>query len=491
MKRALLFLLVFVAAVGTALGATTYRYNDNVQTVRGDAVGAAQVSVYHSGTSTLASLYSGISTATSALTNPTYTDSYGRFYFYAEPGVYDIVVSGNNITTYTIEDVRVFSPTAGIYDVTDYGAIPDDGLDDSPGIQAAIDAAEADFGATVRAPDGTYLIYTELLVSASFASKSGVYLVGDGPQSTVFRAMDDDMNIVHWAGSWGGMEGIGLSGLGIPYPTTGVTGLRITPEDETQTTTRVHQDYNKFSRLLIEDCEEGIVLGCGPYVDGSVSGCYFNTFSSIDINRCTRGIWFKDPPDTLGSGSNRNQFFGVRMGLEMNTGLQIDAGGTNSFFGCSWEEIATGTSPNATPIGIKIEYTSPVGGRGNSYNMFYSAVMEANTMDIDIRNSATDFYGGSISGAKIEADSLRAVVPFVFFGAGATTSPVGYKYQQYNTAENDSLGGGVPQVFVGSADPSVAGFYASRGSLYMRTNGSVYIKTGTGTTDWGLVTTTP
>ena len=214
MKKFLLFLLVLVAIAGSALGATTYRYNDNVQTVRGDAVGAARVTVYQAGTSTLVSLYSGVSTATTALANPTYTDSFGRYYFYAEPGLYDVVISGSNITTYTIEDVRVFSPSAGIYNVVDYGAIAGDALDDQPGIQAAIDATEDAGGGTVRIPSGNWLIASEILVSAAYASNAGVYITGDGTQATILRAFDDDINVIHWAGSFGGIEGIGITGVG-------------------------------------------------------------------------------------------------------------------------------------------------------------------------------------------------------------------------------------------------------------------------------------
>ena len=108
MKKILLFLLATLLVAGTALGATAYRYDDVVQTVRGDAVGGATISVYKAGTDTLATLYSGVSTALPAITNPTYSSGYGRFFFYAIAGSYDIVISGSNISPYTKSDIRLF-----------------------------------------------------------------------------------------------------------------------------------------------------------------------------------------------------------------------------------------------------------------------------------------------------------------------------------------------------------------------------------------------
>lgn len=56
--------------------------------------------------------------------------------------------------------------------------------------------------------------------------------------------------------------------------------------------------------------------------------------------------------------------------------------------------------------------------------------------------------------------------------------------------ENDTLD--IVTVIVnGSDDPTIAGFDAPIGSLYMRSNGTVYVKTAASTTDWTQNTAVP
>ena len=74
--------------------------------------------------------------------------------------------------------------TTSVYDVTDpaYGAVPNDGIDDTAGIQAAIDAAMGHHqGGIVHIPVGTYQIRDTLYVSADRVLK----FRGDGSASTI------------------------------------------------------------------------------------------------------------------------------------------------------------------------------------------------------------------------------------------------------------------------------------------------------------------
>lgn len=109
MKKYLLFIAVMALMASDADAETLYRLGDCVQTIRGDAVGGATITVYTANTTTKAELHSGPHTAFSTVTNPATTDRFGRYSFYLAPGVYDIRISGTNITTYTVEDVRVFA----------------------------------------------------------------------------------------------------------------------------------------------------------------------------------------------------------------------------------------------------------------------------------------------------------------------------------------------------------------------------------------------
>lgn len=86
------------------------RYQDSVliQSPTGaPRVGAGlTVTVYNTGTSVLASVYSdnGV-TLVNQTTNPITTDANGRFEFYAANGHYDAVISGPTITSITITDI--------------------------------------------------------------------------------------------------------------------------------------------------------------------------------------------------------------------------------------------------------------------------------------------------------------------------------------------------------------------------------------------------
>lgn len=83
------------------------RYQDVVQDLRGNAISGAKVYVYQANTTTLATLYNTTSASGATKTNPLTTDSYGRFWFYAQAGSYDLTVTRTGLTTYTLEDVTL------------------------------------------------------------------------------------------------------------------------------------------------------------------------------------------------------------------------------------------------------------------------------------------------------------------------------------------------------------------------------------------------
>jgi hypothetical protein len=70
----------------------------------------ATITVYAPGTVTASTIYS--SPAGAAQANPFTTDANGRFVFYADPGEYDINVSGAGIVTYTLSNVSII----GVFD---------------------------------------------------------------------------------------------------------------------------------------------------------------------------------------------------------------------------------------------------------------------------------------------------------------------------------------------------------------------------------------
>jgi len=103
-----LALLGLLWLAGNATGSFDLpRYHDSVQDLRGNAISGAKVYVYHANTTTLATLYNTSNIGGATKTNPLTTDTYGRFWFYAPAGTYDLTVTRAGLTTYTLEDVSL------------------------------------------------------------------------------------------------------------------------------------------------------------------------------------------------------------------------------------------------------------------------------------------------------------------------------------------------------------------------------------------------
>lgn len=107
------------------------KYFDTVLGSDGSPLVAAQVTVYLTGTTTKATIYSdnGITQAS----NPLTSDSRGMFAFYAADGRYDIKAEKSGFGSLTMSDVQVneqdtagtiaFTPTGGISANTVSGAL--------------------------------------------------------------------------------------------------------------------------------------------------------------------------------------------------------------------------------------------------------------------------------------------------------------------------------------------------------------------------------
>lgn len=293
------------------------------------------------------------------------------------------------------------------FNALDYGADPTGTTDSRAAIQAAIDDAKATGGGTIVIPEGTYLINSTsspdslangLVVPYTSANGTAdrVVLQGFG-RSTVLQAGSNNMVVVRFSDSHGSVRDMSISGAGY----TGVVGLGCIPEDMTQTTTLVFQTYNIFSGLYILSCAEGVMYKTGPDVGGADSGCWYNVFKDAHIYSCTRGIWLRDSTNAGGSPCNRNNFINVRIGQVTNTGVQIDAGDTNKFYGVNFEGINTGTSPNTTPTALYILQTAAIAGADNNYNMFFGCSFEGNTRDLNNFNPRSQFFGCHTLATKV------------------------------------------------------------------------------------------
>lgn len=242
---------------------------------------------------------------------------------------------------------------------------------DSAAINTAIGLSR-----NVRVGPGTWTISSELAVTQDYQ-----HLHFEG---SILQAAANNINIIHWSSSYGKCDGkVRIDGNAY----TGVSALRVSPVDETQTVTAVFNTFNTFEDIFAYSCAEGIVLAAGPQVTGTDSGAWYNRFYNCHMLYCTRGLWFKNSANL--SMVTRNQFFACRFGqVGMNVGTHIQSGSSNSFFGCNWEGIGSGTSPIATPTAIYIEHNSSGGGDNND-NKFFGCVIEGCTKDINNDNDFT------------------------------------------------------------------------------------------------------
>lgn len=229
------------------------------------------------------------------------------------------------------------------------------------------------------------------------AQPISIEIVGESRETRIF-AGTANMNIIRCSNGYGAIKRLALYAEAL----AGVKGIALIPQDTVSPNINSAQSFNSISDLYIHRCKESILMQCGGN-----GGTYYNEFRNIQLHGGsqpnTRGLYLKTGVVAVGgsaqpSSVNRNQFYSVRFAY-MNTGIEIESGDTNSFFGCSAEGIQAGATPNATPIAINIKEAGNLGG-GNENNKFFGFTAEACTADLNCQNPRTVFVGCYLNGAK-------------------------------------------------------------------------------------------
>jgi hypothetical protein len=293
--------------------------------------------------------------------------------------------SGANATNQTVQ-----SKLQQYISVKDFGAKGDGITDDSAAIRSAISSITPS-GGEIFFPSGSYIVTAALGDTSNTAIyvPSFVRIVGASQSGTLIIPGANNTVCFRFIGLNGGIENLQINN---PNSYTNVSGIRLAPIDETQTTTHTDTEFNEVTNVSIRYCQEGITLKCGPTVGSQDSYCYYNSFTNIDIRNTVIGFWLKIPNGGSGSGCNRNRFINCRVGeTGSNTGLQIDAGDTNSFVACSFEGINSGISPSLTPTAIVVAYNSTT--YASNRNKFYGLTIEGCTLAFNNSSDILELYG--------------------------------------------------------------------------------------------------
>jgi hypothetical protein len=315
-------------------------------------------------------------------------------------------------------------------DVRRYGGDPTGATASDTAWANNILQASQNGGAEMTGP-GTYLLLTGIVFATN-----GLRLRTSGMGLTTFKAGANSIILVKVAASYCHLDDFNVDANGF----TGVDGLALAPVNESLTSATSQINFNVFGAIQpLNGINNGIRLRAGPSVAGADSGLFYNNFQAIYPRDCVRAIWLQDAVNAGRGGPNRNTFVGVRSGSSgtvINTGVQIDCGSGNHFFGCDFEGINNGTTPNSIPTAIQIKNLNAVGGN-NSDNKFYDTVCEANTRDVDNGSSSTCFFGGFITASLMQSSTVISSIT-----SSGTTATV-------TTATNHGLQNGQRLRFMG------------------------------------------
>jgi hypothetical protein len=140
-----------------------------------------------------------------------------------------------------------------------------------------------------------------------------------------------------------------------PNSFTGVVAYSITPEDLTQTTQRVSQQFCTLEGARATDVAVGVLLQPGPTVGGANSGAYYHTIKDPVFENVVCGFRFNRSV----SGDNNNTRITIYNPVHVtgNCAFWIESTDSLRVYGGSCENIRSGTSPADVPCGVRVVKT--------------------------------------------------------------------------------------------------------------------------------------
>lgn len=226
-----------------------------------------------------------------------------------------------------------------------------------------------------------------------YSNNEKIILFGEGRSTLLKIVTDNSIGIRHSLSSCK-IQDISIKSGNLAYNNI---GLALFPINVNDTTRQQFTNYNIISNLFIVDCKEAIALTYGAKVSGYASGCWYNTFNSIIIHNCKRGIYELARDSTLffgGTGRNTYNYCKLGQGTISNTGFEL-VSGTNQINFCTFENINAGTSPNTIPTAIKI-----TGGAGSIGTLINNPIFESCTRLLEHDSLYTTSIGASFTNSN-------------------------------------------------------------------------------------------
>lgn len=345
-----------------------------------------------------------------------------------------------------------------------FGVAADGSTNDTPAIQALVNAVNTNGGGRIDLPKGVILLdgvagddatihgftvpHNGLGISGGAAS---VNIYGQG-RDTQFKAGPSCEIICRFSASHSSLNDCAFNGAQVSG------GLHLIASDVTSTTLgQVDQSYNTFNNLFFEQCVEAIRLRTSQ---STSSGCYYNIFTDFHITYAQIGSTGEggtgikiDFVSGDASPANRNTF---SQGVinRVNTALQVVAGDTNVFFDVAMESIDQGDSPQAIATAIKTDSSS-----GTPFNRFVHCTVESCDRNLDLQNVSDMFDHCIFEAVPASSDNVPNGYPQYMINCGSAATyayrsqPINYNRDGALTTEVGGVDTGQLQLY---GDPLIA-----------------------------------
>jgi hypothetical protein len=297
----------------------------------------ATVTVYLSGTNTLATIYLvNIQTSGHQQTNPFTAGTDGSFLFYAPDGRYDVTFSAaalptlpTIVTPWTSGDIELYDGLAAVgvyYNVkaSIYGAKGDGVTDDTTAIQAAITAAAAAGGGVVWFPAGTYIISTALTVSTN-----GVSLVGVNRGASIISVNSASVHGITVSAQYLNIMDLAVTSATMSRTADGIhltsTSFQVVIE-RVNTSGHYNGIYNGGSANIFRQSVSGPNANHGFFFDGASAAQ-----NEIDVDFCQSNGNTGDGFHFLGPGLGVHFNYPIAAGNTL-TGISITGAGQGDIY---------------------------------------------------------------------------------------------------------------------------------------------------------------